>query len=165
MSSLEAIVAKSITLIKDKKLTSPTSVIATIMSVVTAANPDMSGANKKTLVLEAISAIASAEGLSAIPLEVLEDVKDLLDRNALGEVIDVLVDASKGKFDFGKIVKAGEDSVDSAKDVVAIVTDSVEIAEKTAETVVSKFKFCTNVLFTCFKKPAPSPTPVERKSV
>ena len=106
-------------IVNDKASLNPVNLIVKGMEVAQKL-PNMSGAEKKALVISALEKVAAGkDGVTGtdddlIPQEVVASIRAVLEKNLVGDIIDVVADIVKGKFDLQKATDVAKDTVQVA---------------------------------------------------
>lgn len=100
---------------KKEMLTNPLNVVAMGMELMNKYK-GLSGMDKKTILVEALTAIANgADGIAntdddVIPKPVMDTIKTLIDGQLVSHMINLVSDVSKGKFDIGQTVAVAKEA-------------------------------------------------------
>lgn len=92
-----------------------TSIIAKTMELVERVK-GLSGAEKKDLVLKVIFLVAKGkDGVEGtdddiIPKDIMDNVRLLIEKDLVGDVVDVIVNAANGKFDIAQTMQVVQDT-------------------------------------------------------
>ena len=77
--------------------------------------PNMDGNKRKEMLVKVVEKIAAgADGIigtddDIIPIAVVEGLKAILEKDLVGDIIEVITSAAKGDFDINKAVEVGKD--------------------------------------------------------
>lgn len=125
---------------KELEATSATGIIAKGMELMQTF-PNMSGDQKKKLLVQVIEKLAAGQdgivGTSddIIPAACVESLKTFLEKDLLGDVINVVLDASRGKFNLQKATETAEKVKKACFPfLTALFKKSKEKKQKTVET-------------------------------